>query len=370
MHRHSIVPLSLAFLVISSAASGKELDTLLDHVRLMSESKLSYDALPSGVVKKPVTGLECPARHSAQRVVVTGGGKQLVPWAPKPEAKEHFISAEEHFQAKRLAEAGAEYAAGLAIDPDFGPGWLYGGDVPYASGLYAEALASFRKALELDSTLAEAHRFAADALVRLGRYPEAREEYIQALADDPADPNALEALENLGRRAGFAVERPPAFAPPRAFLGELVSGHVEWVMNAGEAADWLPYVTCKAVWRHEDTFRTRKLGQKSGTPYAWSLAEERECVTSYYSGLLSSAEEKVKETNRQAGRKRAKITEAEILAAAPSLFSHLQQVLAAQQLDGFVLFAVVGPRCPTTLALLPDDAHQAIESYLRSFVVN
>src|SRR2546421_225700 len=74
--------------------------------------------------------------------------------------------------------AGEAYQKGLALDPTYGPGWLYAGDIPFAQKDFPEALTRYKKALELDPTLAQAHRFAGDVLLKLGRLDEAKGEYV------------------------------------------------------------------------------------------------------------------------------------------------------------------------------------------------
>jgi hypothetical protein len=58
-----------------------------------------------------------------------------------------------------------------------------------------------------------------------------------------------------------------------------------------------------------------------------------------------------------------------VLAAAPPQVRALVQVEDAGLLDGFILFALFGQRCPMTLALFSDAERHQIELFIRKFVI-
>lgn len=363
---------ALLLLLAAAPLAADDVSMPADIAKVMEQSNLVYSfGIGTGHIKKPLAKLECRARDSHERVVVDSEGRHLVAWPAKEEARPHFEKAEEHYAAKRLAEAGAEYAEGLRLDPDYGPGWLFGGDVPYGQGNYEEALTFYRRALALDPTLAQAHRFAADALRELGHYGEAEEEYVQALSYDPSYSNVLDALESLGEKAGFTVFR-LELSPPKGAIGELVEGTVEIGIDPAHLEE-LGYLNCKAVWRHEAVWRARKLGRDPAAEYAWTPQEERECVAHYYLGLYQQIEKRLKEeaTKGEGKRKKrqVKISEEEVLAAGPPILRHLHAVMQAKLFDGFVLFTTIGQRCPMTFPLMPDEMRGALEQYIRRFVI-
>lgn len=159
------------------------------------------------------------------------------------------------------------------------------------------------------------------------------------------------ALRELGPKAGFTVHRLAASIPAGA-IGDVVDGKVEiGVANP----EWLQYLNCKAVWRHEDAYRQARMAavprrysrsvSVAGTAYSWSVAEEMECLRSYVAGHL------------KAGGK------------APELVPTLVRVDEAGLLDGFIFFTLLGERCPMELALFSDPERAQLERFIRKFVV-
>jgi tetratricopeptide (TPR) repeat protein len=335
--------LPLAFLALAVALPGAaaEPSTPASIAAAMKGSKITYSTVEPGAIKKPVADLDCPPRGPSLRVVVKPDTTSLVPWQPSKEAAPHFEAAEKSFSARDLAAAEKEYERGLALDPSYGPGWLYAGDIPFARGDYAKALDDYKKALALDPTLAQAHRFAGDALFKLGRLGEAEDEYVAALAYDPSYDGPLQALEILGPRRGFSVVRRELMPPQRA-IGELAGGTVQI-----EKTDpvWLPYLRCKAVWRNEPAYRRAHLGATAGEAYGWSLNEERDCVGVLLAAGLDTA------------------------GAKSPLISHLQEVADAGLINGFITFSIFGRRCPVAAAILPEGARADTARYIRTFVV-
>ena len=71
---------------------------------------------------------------------------------------------------------------------------------------YAGALAAFERSLALDSLNAEAFHQYGQTLMSLGRYPEAVDAYLQALALDPARPMTLVPLAAIALQQGDAIQ--------------------------------------------------------------------------------------------------------------------------------------------------------------------
>ena len=358
----------LAFAVALPGAAGN-VSTPADILAAMQKSKLTYVIGGPGAVKNPVKELDCPPRQSDMRVVVKlDGSKSLVSWEASKEAAPHFEAAEKHFAASEYAAAGEEYERGLAIDPSYGPGWLYAGDIPFARGDYAKALERYRKALALDPTLAQAHRFAGDALFKLGRLGEAEDEYVEALVDDPSYDGPIQALELLGAKAGFTILRPEFLSPPAA-IGEVADGKVQISLDPA-TPQWVSYLLCKAVWRNEPDYRRKHLGVgESAEPYRWSLNEERDCAGAFLLGAMSAAEAKLTKEREARHQPAGAIGQAEVLAASPPLVRHIWEAAQAGLLDGFVGYAIIGRRCPVAAALLADPIRAATARYVRRFVI-
>ena len=332
-----------------------DLPALPDFVAIQQRSRITYqvvDLAKGGSVKKPASELRCPPINPRQRRVRDSRGVvvRIENWQPAAAAAPFFTRAESARAAGRLQEAADAWAQGLALSPEYGPGWVSAGDVQLARKDYAAALGSYRKALALDPGVAPAHRSAADALVRLGRLSEAEDEYIQALVYEPGYEEVWKSLEEIGPKAGFTVHRLAAAIPAGA-IGDVVDGKVEIGVASPE---WLPYLNCKAVWRHEEAYRRERMAavprrysrsvSVAGTEYSWSVAEEMECLRSYVAA------------NRKA-------------AAVPELACTLMRVEEAGLLDGFIFFTLLGQRCPMELALISDPERAQVERFIRKFAV-
>jgi tetratricopeptide (TPR) repeat protein len=296
-----------------------------------------------------------------------GGNVRIVGWDLDEKALGHIREAEKLFRSGDLEKAEVEYKACLALQPRYGTGWLCLGDVPFGRKDYASALEDYRKAIEIDPSLAQAHRFAADALAHLGKYLEAEEEYINAVAWDPGYSEAWQALKDLGKSVGFTVEEHP-FRPPAGLLGSGNDGSVQIGIpkdqggKDSDATRWLAYATCKAVWRFEPGFR-EKHGAKAGSKYELSSAEEQSCLATYIEGALN---------NEKAERSRRKQTELEIdalAASAPGDVGFLFTVLKSGMLYEYVLFEDIGRFCPSAVSLYPSSAIDRVKAYLQRFVV-
>jgi tetratricopeptide (TPR) repeat protein len=327
--------LTLCLLAAVRPLAGQE-GSPEDLARAIASSKLRYDLGENGApgpVKKPVEELHCPARSTAQRVVRTAGGKELKPWSAK--AAPRFDEAGKLFAAQRYAEAGLLY----------------------------------RKALELDPTLPQAHRSLADVLVKLGRLAEAQDEYVKALVYDPSSDAAFSGLADLGAKAGFTVVR-HALLPPEGALGEVQEGRVPIALGPGEK-EWVPYLLCKAVWRNEPSYRARRLGKEGEGTYSWTVQEETECLVSYLVGNLGTTETEIQSAAQKARPESTpvEVPVEQVLAAAPPLTRHLKEAADAGLLPGYALFAVLGRRCPAAIAVLPDRAQEDLERYIRRFVI-
>jgi tetratricopeptide (TPR) repeat protein len=365
-------------LVTASPLYSGDLPASPDFTEIQKHSHLVYKvvSLARGKsVEKPARELHCPpARSELRRIRDERGGVHLQKWEPTAKAAPFFAEAESSLAQGRLQAASDAYAKGLALSPEYGPGWVHAGDVQFARNDYAGALGFYRKALALDPSLSQAHHFAADSLFKMGRLPEAEDEYVQALVYEPSYEEVWRSLEFVGQKAGFRVHR-PAISTPAGAIGDNVDGKVEIGVADPE---WLQYLTCKAVWRHEDDYRKAKLAAApqrykrslaiAGTTYPWSVAEEAECLRSYVAGNLSATEARLKEPGAGSGQA-AGVSREKVLAAAPELVRTLVQVEDADLLDGFILFTLLGQRCPMALSLFSDAERSQMERFVRKFVL-
>jgi tetratricopeptide (TPR) repeat protein len=359
--------LLLSFVAVGQRAVAQDSATNpAGFLKILADSKLTYEIGVKPPVPKPVRDLDCPSRSPVLRRVSSPEGKFLTLWEPAKKAAPRFEAAEKLFAEKRYSEAAVEYRKGLDLDPHYGLGWLYSGDVPFHQGDYESALKAYRRALALDPSHPQAHHFAGHALLKLGRLDEAETEYVRALVYDPAYKGAWDGLTYLGRLAGFAVRR-HEFSPPADVLGQREGSRV--AIAVGETSEWLGYLLCKAVWRNEPEYRRTKNGGEDVDESSWSTAEERECLANYVATNLSLARVRLEQEAVQKGLPKEEVSEEKVLAAAPEVVRHLHEVMEEGLLDGFIAVEYLGRRCPMAVSLLSDDVLNDAESYLRRFVI-
>jgi tetratricopeptide (TPR) repeat protein len=332
--------------------------------RIMKQSRRTYSFVAAdGPIAKPAAPMSCPEHIPLLRVVVDAHGeRQLVIWQPAAAAAPHFEAAEKLFAADQRDQAEWEYRRGLELDPSYGPGWLFSGDIPYGRGKFALALDSYRKAIALDPTLPQPHRFAGDALAGLGKLAEAEDEYIAGLSWDPSYRGVVEGLTVLGGKAGFRVYLPDFHPPPAAF-GESADGKV--LIRADP--EWQAYLSCRAVWRYEPGYRERRLG-RAASETSLSVMEESECLATYATANYAATEQRLAQAAKDQGREGAAFDTAAVYAAGPPALQQAAQAVSDGVGHGLVLF-LIAQQCPVFGAMQTPEGHAEIERYIRREVV-
>lgn len=349
MHRHL---LALALSVLSFSMFGGEVLQPADYLKIITDSKLKY-VIGSAPAKSPVEELTCPRRDERMRVVVENGEKSLVAWNVKPEALKLLLEGEEHYRAERMNEAREKYAAAIATDPQAISAYFFHGDaLLFGSNDAAGALEQYRKGIALDPTMPSGHFFASTAYTRLGRLKEAREEVVQALLFYPG----YESIWKTGtqRPASWGIRprvRHP-FEPPPGVIGQKSPNGID--IFTGKDGEWLGYAMCKAVWANEPQFADKHAGAGK-----WSLEEERACVLNHLLATFNATEARLEQEGKGG----------DVVAALPARERHIYEVSRAQLLDGYILFEIIGQRCPLAMSLLQDDVRKELEKYIRAHVV-
>ena len=337
--RPIILALSIAIAASATAADNKLLGPE-DYLQITIDSKLHYNMIQQPA-KTPIEELNCPRRDESTRVVMNGKEKKLVAWQPKAEAVKLLNEGEELWQKNDYAAASQKYKAAIDADPDVAAGYFFYGDaLLFGADDSSAALVQYRKGIALDPTLPSGHFFAHRALVRLGRYDDAREEVIKALTYYPG----YEVIWKLADKPEQWNAKPVVrhrFDVPAGLLGKRQGDSIDiW---AGPDFKFMTYAICKAVWTNEPQFAKRHV------PQGWSNDEERACVASWLMGELNRAKGKPE--------------------AMPPLAQHLYDVTQNHLLDGYIFFEIIGQHCPLGLATLDDASRDQIEQYIRKYVI-
>jgi tetratricopeptide (TPR) repeat protein len=333
----------------------------VNYARLLADSKLHYKLLgePS---KTPVPEMNCPRRFATTRVVPDGTGRKLVDWNVKPEASALIDEAETLFQAKQYDAAREKYEQAIAKDADAVVAYFAAGDTLLFSGKDpAGALQWYLKGIALDPTLPLGYFFSSTAYIRLGRTDDAREAVIKALTLHPAYESIWTVAKQTPEVWGIQpVVRHP-FTPPAGYLG--VKGKDGIDVYGGPDAAWLGYAICKAAWANEKQFASRR------SAGGWSLDEERACVLSQLDGAYNVTESRLENVEKERGVENPVIERKAVMDALPPLERHIFEAAEADLLDGYILFEIIGQRCPIAISILPPEPLQQIEAYIRKYVI-
>ena len=123
--------------------------------------------------------------------------------------RSHFMLGAHKLNLKHMIEGEREYQLSIALY-DRDPYVFYSLAEEYRlAGFNKAAIANYRRALAIDSTMYEAHARIALSLAALGRWPEANREAILALSEDTRSSQAMLGIIRLA-----AVERKRAAATP------------------------------------------------------------------------------------------------------------------------------------------------------------
>lgn len=352
----------LALLAASLPSQGDELLGPEQYLKILTDSKLRYNIITTPS-KTPADEMRCPRRDETLRLESKGAEKSLVPWTIRPEAKKLIEEGEVLFTAKDFDGAGKKYQAAIEADPQAVDAYFFYGDTLLFGAKDAEgALEQYRKGLALDLTLPTGHLFASTALVHLGRNDEAREEIIKALTYHPAYDViwSIAAKQPERWNAGPVVRH--KFEPPAGFLGKPGKNGID--IYSGPELAWLGYAMCKAVWANEKQFQDRH--QAKG---GWSTEEERACVLNQLMSSMNKAQTQLEEEQKKKGVEKPEVKDEEVIAALPPLEHHIYDVAHDHLLDGYIIFEIIGQRCPLGMSMMAEESRQQVDAYIRKYVI-
>ena len=136
-------------------------------------------------------------------------------------------------RARRFAEARDAIQRALALDPLNPRTYRAAGTIAYASRRYPQAVAQYRRALELNPKMSNAHAFMADSLMEMGKLDEARTAYMA----EPSDMFRLRGLAILEHRAGNRPAAESALAQLEREVGDAAMYQQAEVMAQWGRAD-------------------------------------------------------------------------------------------------------------------------------------
>ena len=328
------------------------LATILDdHAAAMASSKLKYIAVDREV-KDAVNPPSCIGPRPDRRVISVKGEKQYAPWPKNKELDKHLIAGAIAMRDKNVDAQVKEAQAAIAIDGNDPRVWVLRAAAAWAQKDALGMKLAIQNAVRLAPWFSPAHLIAADASIHMGEPDEVIEAFTDLLTYDPQSLMWRDVFLAYAQEQHITLHAYP-FRPPHGLVGARHRGTVEIY----DDPEWRVYGNCKAVWRYEDAYRRARLG--NDRPYEWTVEEERECVTAYVLGNLEEAKTKLP----------AGAPNRDVINALPPLAQHILIATDAGLLDGFIIYAVVGQRCPAAVPLLPDDVLAKEHDYIKRFIV-
>ncbi|MBN2494571.1 MAG: tetratricopeptide repeat protein [Deltaproteobacteria bacterium] len=272
-----------------------------------------------------------------------GGARRLRPFTFDPRAMAALQAAEPLFQKKDYPAAIAGYEKALGFQPDCYLALSHIGDCHLFSGQPGKALGFYERAIAANGFDHRTWYYKGNALNKLGRFAEARQAYIEALARFPRHGNSLDVLQALEKTYGVKVVR-DLFAP-QAFArreGEAVAVYFDPGGPASTA--WLAYASAKAVWIGEPAHRKARTGAEAE---AWSPTQELECL-----GALISTYADVKASGE---------------GVAVRQLDRLLRIAKAGYLGEFILWEAASRIYPDVMQ--EQSSYERMKEFIRRFVV-
>ncbi len=278
-------------------------------------------------------------------VIVRDGERHLVEFPVKPEAGAELVKGEAFFRQRDLAQAVVHYKRALSLQPDLYLAISHLGDCALFGGRPAEAMGHYDRAIGINPWDFRSYFYRANTLAAMGRWEEAKDDFIEALARAPRRASVLNVLEQHRSRLGLRVHRelfwPKACARRE---GKEVAICVQKGVNASPA--WTAYGACKAIWLGEPAHRIAVAGSAD---LVYSNHEDREC----FMNLLG-----MYKAMRERGH-----------ADAEPQLDRLWEIALAKHLDSFLVYEFITRISPHTVLLSGEEGIARMKDFIRRWVI-
>jgi tetratricopeptide (TPR) repeat protein len=247
---HVLVSVSLAYALLSTAATDKDMErrkSAMIRARQLAEKaqKLGDNSQLLQMLLRSIP----PDGEMA-------GAEALTKSKPASEA---LTEGEAAFSRGELEAAIGHYERAFKLDPALYEAPLFIGDAYFKMGKIDEAGANYAKAIALDPDRDTAYRFWGDALVRAGKLKEAREQFVEGIIAEPYVRETWQFLSNWAQLAKVALSHPGLDLPSAT--------------AAPRNSDvWTSYTETKARWTADD--KAFKEAYPAEPRYRHSMKEE------------------------------------------------------------------------------------------------
>lgn len=183
-----------------------------------------------------------------------------------------------------LDQALAKYKRALELDPKLYEAALFAGDMEfkkgytstdpqYRSGAFDRSGIWFAKAIAIDANRETAYRYWGDALDAQGKIIEARDKFVEAIIADPYNRNPYVGLTQWAQRHKARLGHPKIEPPtsPTTQGGQTTINIDPRTLNSTDGSNnWLMYSLTRAAWLKSDFFKN----YPAEKTYRHSLKEE------------------------------------------------------------------------------------------------
>lgn len=244
-------------------------------------------------IKAKELGINEPIVDGLIRGIPPDGNIFYVGVSKNQAANKAMEQGEALFSSGKMDEALAAYKKALELDPQLYDAALYSGDVYLKKEDFTNAEIWYQKAIAIDPNRETAYRYSATPLMKQGKFDKARDRYIEAYISEPYSDFAQAGLTQWAQATKSPLGHPKIDIPTDVSFDE--KGNSKINLSVGDLSKdkadgsfaWISYGITRAIWRTEKFAKTFP-GEKS---YRHSLAEEADALRS----VITLATEKNKD---------------------------------------------------------------------------
>lgn len=204
--------------------------------------------------------------------------KRVDPRPADKEAEKMLTSAEEHFRARRVAEAANALKTVVAKEPGYAPAYRHLAEIAMNGQQWEEAVKYARAGTEADPRDAEGFLLLASIYGVMGQADQAMSGLIRSLSVDPGYPSAWRQLMKLDLGGGHVEHMTRRFPKPVLWIverGVKEPGEKDWEgVPAVTRPAWKAYIAARTQWR-QTGFSERNPTFKA---YRYTFAEESRAI--------------------------------------------------------------------------------------------
>jgi len=210
------------------------------------------------------------------------------------EANDLMNQAEASFSQGKLDDALAGYRKALQLDPKLYHAALFSGDVYTQQGNFAQAEIWYQKAIAIDPNKETAYRYSATPLMKQQKYDQARDRYVEALIVEPYSKFAAAGLAQWAQQTKTILAHPAIDIPTNVAFdekGDVKATLSDATLRGGHddgSFAWISYGATRSLWHKSKFARTFP----NETTYRHSLAEEVDALHAVLS--LASSDQQAK----------------------------------------------------------------------------